>query len=72
MRSSPYIERSSGAPERSAGPTSSITAACGSDVNASQPKISTKKAAHCSPKKAMPRLVMLSRVKSLRLVEDAH
>jgi hypothetical protein len=59
MRFLRCIERSSGAPERSAGPTSWIIAAYGSDVNASQPKISLKKPVHCSPKKAMRRLVRL-------------
>jgi hypothetical protein len=62
MRFLRCIERSSGAPGRSAGPTSWITAACGSDVNAKYPKISVKKPVHCSPKKAMRRLVRLCRV----------
>ena len=48
MKPSRYIERGSGAPEKSAGPTSWITAAYGSYVHARHMKIQFKKAANTS------------------------
>jgi len=48
MRPLRYIERGSGVPEKSAGPTSWIIAAYGSYVHARQMKISSKTAADSS------------------------